>query len=389
MKIGLLGHGTVGSGIYEIINKRFKDLEIKKVLVKEPKERDLRIFTTNPDDIIFDNEIDLVIDALSDSKTSYELVKKAINSSKNVISCNKDMVCHHLHEISSIAVKNNVTFSFDATVGAGIPWIRTIYDIKKINNIEYIYGNFNGTSNFILDLMRKEGISFEDALNKSRMLRYHEPDYKDDILGIDARNKLALSAMVAFDIYLDPEKIPTFGIENIRSLDFGFFARNNLVVKPMAFARKLKDKISLFVAPTIYNKDEIRANIDSNYNFLGFEGDILGRIEMIGAGSGKFQTANGVISDILSMDEKKSRNYDKKEISVDHSIINNKFYFSFDQSSSKIERILLPYVYSMYETNDSFIFSTRNISLEQCLELVEKINETNEKYFFAVLHNGV
>lgn len=389
MQIGLIGYGTIGSGIDRLIRKKFKDIHIKKILVRNLKNRDISLFTTDRDDILNDSDIDTVVIAIGGKEDAYELASEALKKKKHVISCNKDIVSHYLPELLKLANENGVKFKFESTVGAGLPWVRTLVDYTKINNISKVYGNLNGTSNFILDMMKRDGIDFDEALLKSRILCYQEPDYKDDISGIDSRNKLAISIMLAFNKYLDVEEIPTYGIENIRNLDFGFFERHNLTPKLMSYAVLNKGKISAMVAPTLFDSATLRANVYGNNNMLGFVGDEIGEMAIIGEGAGKYSASNGVMLDINDILEKRDYFNGKLEkATLDETLLTYRFYFSFDQSSYKTERVLLPYVHSIYETQDSFVLTTRNISLDTCIDLLEKIEDTDERFFFAVYDDG-
>lgn len=387
MKMGLLGYGTVGSGVHEVLRDRMEDVQIKKILVRHLDGRPDGLFTTSFEDILDDPEISVVIEALSDPEVALRYILAAFARGKHVVTANKQLVADHLPELLEAAATHGVVFRFEATVGGGLPWLRTLRDAKRLNRIEEVYGNFNGTSNFILELMQKDGIDFADAFCKSRMLRYRDPGETDDVSGLDARNKLAITAMIAFDAAISPKDIPTYGIETIRNLDFGFLERNRLVIKPMSYAMRKGDRMCLFVAPTLYRHDRLRANVGGNHNFLGIRGDVVGKIEMIGQGSGKYATACGILSDVADL----QGGYTNGEaapkferVGLDETLLSYKFYFSFDRGSHQIERILLPYVFSIFETNHSFILTTRRISLDTCLDLLWKIEETGERFFFAV-----
>lgn len=378
-----MGYGNIGSGVYHVL-KKHEDFNIKRILVKNLKDRG-SVFTDDINDIINDDTIETVVDAIGDSSASYEYSIAVIKSGKNLITGNSDLVSKHLKELLELSEENNVKFYFESSVGAGIPWINVINDYKNINRINEVFGSMNGTTNFILDLMKKDGVDFEEALLKSRILRYQEPNYFEDITGIDSRNKLAISAMLAFNMNIDPEEIPTYGIQNIRNLDFGFFERHKLTPKLMSYACVENDRIATIVAPVLYKNERLRSNVGGNNNLLGFTGDVVGKVEIIGEGAGKFSAANGILLDLYRVkNENKPQNTELKEAIIDETIVSYKFYFSFDQSSYKIERILLPYVHSIYETNDSFVLTTRTIPLDTCIELLWKIEQTEERFFFAI-----
>lgn len=385
MQIGLMGFGTIGSGVYELINSKFNDIRVKKILVRGLHGRSENLFTTDREEILNDDEIDTIVIAIGDDAVSYEIAIEALKRGKNVVSANKEIVVNHLSEFIKLANENNVKFRFESTVGAGLPWIKTLCEYGKINNISKVYGNFNGTSNFILDMMKRDGIDFKEALLKSRILRYQEPDYFDDITGVDSRNKLIISMMLAFNKFVVPKDIPTYGIQNIRSLDFGFFERHKLTPKLMSYAMIDNDKVAAIVAPTLYEQSTLRANVHGNNNMLGMVGDVIGEVQIIGAGAGKYSASNGVLLDLLEIINGDDIKLTLPErVTIDETRITHRFYFSFDQSSYKIERILLPYVHSIFETQDSFVITTRNISLDTCIDLLEKIEDTDERFFFAV-----
>lgn len=385
MNIGLMGFGNIGSGIYKVLKSHADDFKVKKILVKNMKDRDPELFTTDVNDIINDESITTIVDALGEKEASYNFSVMALKAKKNIVTANKELASTHLNEMVQLAKENGVKFSFESTVGAGIPWINVLNEYKSINKINEIFGTMNGTTNFILDLMKKDGIEFEEALLKSRMLRYQEPDYLDDITGIDSRNKLAISAMLAFNVDINPEDIPTFGIQNIRNLDFGFFERHKLTPKLMSYAFIDNNRIATIVAPVLYKNERLRSNVGGNNNLLGFTGDVVGKVEIIGEGAGKFSAANGVVLDLYRIkNNQESSKFTAERATIDETIVSYKFYFSFDQTSYKIERILLPYVHSIYETSDSFVLTTRTIPLDTCIELLWKIEQTEERFFFAI-----
>lgn len=226
MQIGLLGYGAIGKGIYQTLKDRFQDIYIKKILVRNLNNKDTSFFVTDLEEILNDDDIDTVIIAIDDNKTSYDFATMSLNAKKNVIMTNKSAVANHFSELLKMADSKGVSFKFESVVGSGLPWLSTILEYKNVNEISEVYGTFNGTCNLILDLMKKDGIEFNEALLKTRILCYQEPNYMDDIKGEDSANKLAISIMVALGAYVEPKDIPTYGIETIRNLDFDFFLKD-------------------------------------------------------------------------------------------------------------------------------------------------------------------
>lgn len=385
MQIGLLGYGAIGKGIYQTLKDRFQDISIKKILVRNLNNKDASLFVTDLQEILNDNDIDTVIIAIGDNKTSYDFATMSLNAKKNVVMTNKVAVVNHFSELLKLADSKGVSFKFESVAGSGLPWLRTLLEYKNLNEISEVYGTFNGTCNLILDLMKKDGIDFNEALLKTRILCYQEPDYMDDIKGVDSANKLTISIMVALGAYVEPKDIPTYGIETIRNLDFEFFERRELSPKLVSFAKITNGRLSMLVAPFLFKQGTLMANVSGNNKILGFKGDIVGEVQFIGEAAGVYPTANSVMLDVLDIKNKRCGKIAiPNEVRVDQTAIKHKFYFSFDQTSSKIERILIPYVHSIFETQDSVVITSRNIDFDTCMDLLEKIEMTGERFFFAV-----
>ena len=222
MKIAILGFGTVGSGVYEIA-KNLKNIEVKKVLEKDLSK--INIATDNYDEIINDKEIELVVECMGGLHPAYEFIMQALKSKKSVVSANKAVIAKYLDEFVSLAKENNVKFIFEASVGGGIPWLVNLERTRRVDEINRVYGIFNGTSNYILDNMYRNEQEFDSTLKTAQELGYAEADPSADIDGYDVTNKVIISSALAYDGFIKNE-FPCFTMRNITKEDILYFKKN-------------------------------------------------------------------------------------------------------------------------------------------------------------------
>ena len=222
MKIAILGHGVVGSGVRQIIEaKKKEEIEIISILVKDQNEVNDERFTTDAQDILNNPEIETVIECMGGDEPAHSYVKTALEKGKNVISANKKMLSNRL-DLFETAEKNNVKLLIEASCGGGIPWLINLRRIRRNDDIKEISGILNGTTNYLLSRLFSEDISFEEALKNAQKLGYAERDPSDDICGYDVRYKLDLSIYEAFDLLVDNKEIPTYGISAINDKDIAY-----------------------------------------------------------------------------------------------------------------------------------------------------------------------
>lgn len=319
MNIGILGFGTVGSGVYKIIKKaniQTQNLSVSHILIRKNKKRILPEMTDDIDEILNDKDTDIVVEAIGGIEPAHEYILKALNHGKHVITANKAVIAIYLKEFTDAAQANNVKFYFEASVGGGIPWIQGLEKALRIDNVNAISGIFNGTSNFILDQMSRNGESFVDVLKKAQALGYAEADPSADIDGYDIANKLCISADIAYNIDIrNHQDLPIFGIRNITSSDVKFFQRKGCSVKLIGRTRQIGNKFDYVVEPTLFLNRTLEANTPDNYNLISLKGDTIGKLDFFGQGAGMFPTANAVVQDILDIKEQKchlKREFDKK-----------------------------------------------------------------------------
>ena len=319
MNIAILGFGTVGSGVYKIIKKanmQTQNLSVSHILIRKNKQRVLPEMTDDINEILNDKATDVVVEAIGGIEPAHQYIMSALNHGKHVITANKAVIAIYLKEFTDAAQANNVKFYFEASVGGGIPWIQGLEKALRIDSVNSISGIFNGTSNFILDQMSRNGESFVDVLKKAQALGYAEADPSADIDGYDIANKLCISADIAYNIDIrNHQDLPIFGICNITSSDVKFFQRKGCSVKLIGRTRQIGNKFDYVVEPTLFLNRTLEANTPDNYNLISLKGDTIGKLDFFGQGAGMFPTANAVVQDILDIKEQKchlKREFDKK-----------------------------------------------------------------------------
>lgn len=298
MRIGLLGFGTVGKGVYEITAPR-EDMSVVRVLCR----RDLTLkdaqVTHNFDDILLDPTIDTVVEAVGGLHPAYEYVRSAIEAGKNVATANKALIATYYDELIPLAEKKGVFLRCTASVGGGIGWLSELERASRIERIHHVGGIMNGTCNYILDSMTRLGLGYSEALRQAQSLGYAEADPTTDVEGIDTWHKLIVSANIGFGVSLDTSNIPAAGISRIGAEDVANFSANGLVCKLVSTADCRSGSYSAFVQPTLYPLGQPEAAVPANYNLITLEGDVSGRQSFFGQGAGRYPTAYNVVQDCV------------------------------------------------------------------------------------------
>ena len=296
MRIGLLGFGTVGKGVYELVKDR-QDMTVVKVLCRREMELPDAEVTHNFDDILKDQSIDTVVEVIGGLHPAYDYVRKAILAGKNVITANKAMVATFYDELIPLTEEKGVYFRCTASVGGGIGWLSELQRVRRIETIRRVGGIMNGTCNYILDFMSRHGLSYDDTLRQAQELGYAEADPSTDVDGIDTWHKLIVSANVAFGVSLDRSNVPVAGIRHIQAADVLNFKNHGLVCKLISTARAQAGKFSAYVQPTLFDVGEPEAAVPANYNLITLEGNTSGRQSFFGQGAGRYPTAYNVVQD--------------------------------------------------------------------------------------------
>lgn len=298
MKIAILGHGVVGSGVSKIIEESCSDeITIAKILVRYENEMKDDRFTLDYETIVNDTDIDAVVECMGGDEPAHTYVRRALEAGKNVVSANKKMLARHL-DLFDIAKEKGVKLLVEASVGGGIPWLVNLRKMRRDDHIRQIAGIMNGTTNYLLSRLFSEGINFIDALSNAQELGYAERDPSDDICGHDVRYKTCLSALKAFDLVVDEKKIPTFGIENIDDKDIAYARDNGRVIKLIGRAEYMDGKLNAYVMPGFVKKDSLFASVSSNNNILMSESEYLGKAYFVGQGAGSLPTGHAIVQDL-------------------------------------------------------------------------------------------
>ena len=300
MKIGLLGFGVVGRGVYDITSAR-NDMQVARVLCLEdiilPDAEVTRDFST----ILNDNTIDTVVEAMGGLHPAYEFVRSAMEAGKNVVTSNKALVATFYDELLPLAKKMGVKFRCTAAVGGGIGWLSELERVRRVEELNMVGGIMNGTCNYILDSMTRLGLDYGDALSQAQKLGYAEANPSTDVDGIDTWHKLILSANIGFGVSLDREAVPAAGISRITAEDVAAFRDHGLVCKLVSTGRNYGAACAAYVQPTLFPATALEANVPTNFNLITLDGDLSGRQSFYGQGAGRYPTAYNVVQDLADL----------------------------------------------------------------------------------------
>ena len=330
LTIGLFGFGVVGQGLHDIISTKDLNIEIKKIAIKNPeKERILpeHLFTTNPDEILNDPEINTVIELINDADAAYEIVTRALKSGKNVVSANKKMIAEHLDELVNLQEKYNTSLLYEGAVCGSIPIIRNLEEYYDNELLHSISGIFNGSSNFILSKIANEGLEYAEALKQAQELGFAEKDPILDVGGYDPKYKLVIAAAHAYGVFVKPELVLNIGIQNFSAADLHFAQEHQLKIKLVPTAKKLDDKeLALYVIPKLVPKSDFLYNVENEYNAVSVKAAFADQQLFYGKGAGGHPTGSAVLSDVAALRydyryEYKKYHHDKKlKLQNDHII---------------------------------------------------------------------
>ncbi|MBE7025960.1 MAG: homoserine dehydrogenase [Ruminococcaceae bacterium] len=311
INIAILGYGTVGSGVYEVIGtnadsikrKAGKQIVVKKILdlrdFDDHPQKEL--FTKNYDEILSDNEIEIVVETIGGLEPAYRFTKSALLAGKSVVTSNKELVAAHGTELLGIAREQNVNYLFEASVGGGIPIIRPLNGCLAANEITEIFGILNGTTNYILTKMIKDGISFETALAQAQEKGYAERNPAADVEGHDACRKICILASLAFGKAVDSSVIHTEGITNITLDDVKAAEALGYVIKLIGYTKSEEDKVICRVSPMLVPNDNPLSGVEDVFNAIMVRGNQVGDVMFYGRGAGKLPTASAVVADVIDI----------------------------------------------------------------------------------------
>ena len=298
MKIGLLGMGTIGSGVYAMLEGH-PQITIKRILDRRTLPGGAEsLRTERVEDILDDPEIDTVVELLGGVQPAHNFALRALRAGKNLVSANKLMLSADFAVLLRAAQDSGAQLRISASVGGGIPWLPNLLRARRLAGIQTIGGIVNGTTNFILDAMQRQGMPYAEALALAQRLGYAEANPSADVDGFDARSKLALSASIAFDALIDPERIPTAGIRGISVQDIEYFRTRGWVCRLLARAQQTDAGIAAWVEPALVGAETREASVLGNDNCISFTSPASGALSFIGQGAGQKPTAFAVVGDL-------------------------------------------------------------------------------------------
>ena len=307
--IAVLGFGVVGSGTVEVLDKNTDriarnaghGIRVKYILdVREFPESPYKdLFVKDFETIINDPDIAVVVEVIGGVDAAFEFTKRSLVAGKSVVTSNKELVAARGYELLKLAGEKGVNYLFEASVGGGIPIVRPIAQCIAANIVNEIYGILNGTTNYILSEMEKNGAEFSDALAGAQKKGYAEADPSSDIKGYDACRKVCILSSLAFGRHVYPEQVPTEGIEAVTIDDMRCAALMGYKIKLLGRARAVGDKVAAYVAPHLVGIDNLLADVSGVMNGIVVRGNAVGDLMFYGAGAGKMPTASAVAADVI------------------------------------------------------------------------------------------
>ena len=310
IQVAILGFGTVGSGVAEVIQQNgslidrqvANEIRLKYILdVRQfPDSPFAGLFVSDFSVIEQDPEVDVVVETIGGATVALDFTRRALAAGKSVVTSNKELVATHGYELLQLAREKDVSYLFEASVGGGIPIIRPISQCLAANQITGITGILNGTTNYILTRMIRAGLSFQDALKEAQEKGYAERDPSADIEGHDACRKICILASLAFGRHIYPDQVPTEGITNITLTDVGYAGQGGYRIKLLGRALRREDgRVCAYVAPHLVEESSPLANVEDVFNAILVQGNAIGEAMFYGRGAGKLPTASAVVADVM------------------------------------------------------------------------------------------
>lgn len=394
MKIGLLGFGTVGQGVEDMIfhrsdvieKKLGESMEVKTILVKDlEKERNPvnpeMVFTDNFENILYDDEIDTIVEVTSDIDETYGYLKAAIESGKNVVTANKAVVSRYFEELSKLAEEHNVAFLYEASVAGAIPIIKPLTQSLPLDDIGFIRGILNGTCNYILTNMQNNSEEYADVLKKAQDLGYAEADPSADVDGFDTQRKLRILATLALRGKVEEEFIDLKGISSVSKEDIEVFNNCDYKVKLIGEAGHNTRGAYAVVMPTLCPKNSFFYGVNMALNGVEFRGSNVGELRFFGAGAGQLPTADSILRDLMDIGMNsyvKGNPLTEDVINIYNDGLFSEFYIRVPKSKAEELKNVAE---EIMEFENSVAAFTKNITLKDVKDLVEDLD--GDEYFYA------
>jgi len=417
LNIALLGFGTIGSGVYELINlnkgkfeSNFTDLATKRSspAITKVLERDITkdlgdsvgVIVTDPKEILEDDSIGIVIALMGGMDFEYEMIKACLKAGKHVVTANKAVISEYFAELLALAEENGVVLRYEASVGGGIPIIGTLKEEMRINRVTEIKGILNGTTNFILSKMTEEMAGFEETLALAQSIGFAEADPTADVEGYDVSRKLSILSSMAYEGIIRDEDVYKRGITDIGAMDIEMTKSLGYVVKYLGHSiLDGKHDVYTTVEPVLFKAASIMSNVNSEFNIISITGDIIGELQFYGKGAGKDATANAVVGDVLyilnivgEQNLPRPLRLNRKLNKLGTGIFKGKYYLRANLNDKEA----LDQVLSALETvasrktvivNDNHVYVvTSVIAANDFNAMAEKLRETVPEFFYARIY---
>ncbi len=380
LNIGLFGFGTVGNGLYEVLQRiGSRNVEIKRICVRDlSKPRPVEAeFTDNADDIFNDPDINFIVELIDDADAAYTIVKRALQNGFPVVSGNKKMLAYHIEELIELQARHNVALLYDASACGSIPVIRNLEEYYDNDLLFSVKGILNGSSNFILSKVFNEKMSYADALKLAQDLGFAESDPSLDIDGWDSLFKLIIITVHAFGLYVAPEKIFTYGISNMNDDDIRFANEKERRFKLVAHVEKVNgNKLIMWVVPQLISRNKYIYSVEDEFNGVVIKGLFYYKQFMFGRGAGGHPTGSAVLSDITAClydykyEYKKRNDSQLPEYSTDYSF---RIYYRYsnyaDLDLVKFESVSENYI------SDNYKYVVGTVSLGELLKIQDELRK--------------
>ena len=413
INIGLLGFGTVRSGVAKIMHGHQQDLQyklgvevsIKKVLVKDiSKSRDTElssdIFTNDLEELLNDPSIDLIIEVMGGTNGAKDAIERALLAGKGVVTANKDVMAEFGQELLQLADEMKCDLFYEASVGGGIPLIRTMEDGLASDRISALTGIVNGTTNFILTKMKHENMSYEDALAEATRLGFAEADPSADVDGIDAARKMVILASLAFSTEVHLDDVFVRGLKEIQDGDLELAEKFGYTVKLAGSAEKDENGIAIAVEPVLFPNSHPLASVNNEYNAVYIYGDAVGETMLYGPGAGSLPTATSVTADIVAAcrnlllgmngkrlhapqherkiksDAKRFARYFHRILVKDEVGVLTKLTAIYSNHGASLATVIQNP--DAFDEGAELVFITHRMSRQQHLDVMEELNQTPE-----------
>ena len=314
--LGLMGLGVIGGEVARILLERSEWLSqqvgdtvvLRKIKIidqdlsrPQAKKMESGLLTTDVNEFFNTPGVDIIIELIGGEEPAFDYQKEALRAGKHVITANKEVIAKHGAELTAIAQNQNVSLNYEAAVGAGIPLIMPFQRDLVANEIKGIYAIINGTTNYILTRMSRDGVDFDIALKQAQQLGYAEADPKNDIEGLDSKYKIAILASLAFKSRIHLDDIYCEGVNRLSSRDFRYAREMGYTIKLLAIAKRNNESIEVRVHPVCLPEDDFLAKVDGVYNAILVEGDLVGKVTFIGEGAGPKPTCSAIVADIVQV----------------------------------------------------------------------------------------